>query len=210
MRASDPSITDTLRAGDEDAGGCYTIPMGLCYGKRDSGHDARTGTDAPGRSSPLGAGGMGGCKSVTDLLRHSLAHRFSLKSAGAGGVGQWSVGASASLWQTCSDTVLQRRVAMKVAGLAVWGAAQRRTKLTDEQVPLYLSTLASALPLEQGTIGPDYRHRPKHFCPLCPLVDGVDRVDRGGHGGRLVSWGVFDGHDGILIVNGDRSESVQD
>ena len=71
--------------------------------------------------------------------------------------------ASASLWQTCSDTVLQRRVAMKVAGLAVWGAAQRRTKLTDEQVPLYLSTLASALPLEQGTIGPDHRHRPKAF-----------------------------------------------
>lgn len=109
-----------------------------------------------------------------------------------------------------TDTVSQRRVAIEVAGLAVWGAAQRRTKLTDEQVPLYLSTLASALPLEQGTIGPDYRHRPKHFCPLCPLVDGVDRVDSGGHGGRLVSWGVFDGHDGILIVNGDRSESVQD
>ena len=42
---------------------------------------------------------------------------------------------------------------MEVAGLAVWGAAQRRTKLTDEQVPLYLSTLASALPLESGTIG---------------------------------------------------------
>ena len=42
---------------------------------------------------------------------------------------------------------------MKVAGLAVWGAALRRTKLTDEQVPLSLSTLASALPLEQGDIG---------------------------------------------------------
>ena len=42
---------------------------------------------------------------------------------------------------------------MKVAGLAVWGAAQRRTKLTDEQVPLSLSTPASALPLEQVTIG---------------------------------------------------------
>lgn len=44
---------------------------------------------------------------------------------------------------------------MKVAGLAVWGASLRRTKLTDEQVPLPLSTLASALPLEQGTIGPE-------------------------------------------------------
>ena len=44
---------------------------------------------------------------------------------------------------------------MKVAGLAVWGVALRRTKLTDEQVPLSLSTLASALPPEQGTIGPE-------------------------------------------------------
>ena len=69
---------------------------------------------------------------------------------------------------------------MKVAGLAVWGEAQRRTKLTDEQVPLPLSTLASALPPEQGTIGPDHRHRPKRFRPLCPPVDGVDTVDRSG------------------------------
>ena len=69
---------------------------------------------------------------------------------------------------------------MKVAGLAVWGAAQRRTKLTDEQVPLSLSTSASALSPEQGTIGPDHRHRPKPFRPLCPPVDGVDRVDSGG------------------------------
>ena len=55
---------------------------------------------------------------------------------------------------------------MKVAGLAVWGEAQRRTKLTDEQVPLSISALASALPQEQedtigiyiGTIGPDACH----------------------------------------------------
>ena len=47
----------------------------------------------------LWAGGMRGCKSVADLLRHSLAHRFSLKSAVAGGVGQWSVGAAVSLWR---------------------------------------------------------------------------------------------------------------
>ena len=53
-----------------------------------------------------------------------------------------------------TDTVSQRRVAMEVAGLAVWGGALRRTKLTDEQVPLSLSAPASALPLEQGSIGP--------------------------------------------------------
>ena len=117
---------------------------------------------------------------MADLLRHSLAHRFSLKSAGAGGVGQWSVGAAVSLWPACPVTVSQRRVAIEVAGLAVWGGAQRRTKLTDEQVPLPLSALASALPLEQGTIGPDHRHRPKRIRPLCPPVDGVDKVDNGG------------------------------
>ena len=72
---------------------------------------------------------------------------------------------------------------MEVAGLAVWGGAPRRTKLTDEQVPLSLSTLALPLPLEQGTIGLDHPHRPKPFRPLCPQVDGVDRVDSGGHGG---------------------------
>ncbi len=54
-----------------------------------------------------------------------------------------------------TDTVSQRRVAMEFAGLAVWCAALRRTKLTDEQVPLSLSAPASALPLEQGSIGPD-------------------------------------------------------
>ena len=72
--------------------------------------------------------------------------------------------ASASLWQACPDTVLQRRVAMEVAGLAVWGGAQRRTKLTDEQVPLPLSTLALALPLELGAIGLSHRHyNCRHF-----------------------------------------------
>ena len=160
--------------------------MGLCYGKRDSGHDARTGTDAPGRLSPLGAGGMRGCKSVADLLRHSLAHRFSLKSAVAGGVGQWSAGAAVSLWPTCSVTVSQRRVAIEVAGLAVWGGALRRTKLTDEQVPLSLSALIPTLPSELATIGPDHLHRPKPIRPLCPPVDGVDRVDSGGQGGQFV------------------------
>ena len=43
---------------------------------------------------------------------------------------------------------------MKVAGLAVWAEALPETKLTDEQVPLSIWTLASVLPLELGTIGP--------------------------------------------------------
>ena len=54
-----------------------------------------------------------------------------------------------------------------------------------QQVPLPVSALASALPLEQGTIGPDHWHRPNPFRPLCPPVDGVDnggQVDKGGQG----------------------------
>ena len=54
-------------------------------------------------------------------------------------------------------------VATGGVGAPAAGGAQRRTKLTDEQVPLPLSALAPALPLEQGTIGPDHRHRPKAF-----------------------------------------------
>ena len=57
---------------------------------------------------------------------------------------------------------------MKVAGLAVWGAAQRRTKLTDEQVPISFMTLASALPVESGSIGPK--------CSTVPSVPGVKQV----------------------------------
>ena len=96
------------------------------------------------------------------------------------GVGLLCGGASVSLWPACPVTVSQRRVAIEVAGLAVWAEALPETKLTDEQVPLPLSALASALPLEQGTIGPDHRHRPKRIRPLCPPVDGVDKVDNGG------------------------------
>ena len=73
---------------------------------------------------------------------------------------------------------------MKVAGLAVWGAAQRRTKLTDEQVPLSLSTFASALLLEQGTIGPDTlpSARMKAYTRRMEVdrVDAVYGVDTGG------------------------------
>jgi len=45
-------------------------------------------------------------------------------------------------------------VAIEVAGLAVWAEALTETKLTDEQVPFSLWTVASALPLELGSIGP--------------------------------------------------------
>ena len=68
-----------------------------------------------------------------------------------------------------TDTVSQRRVAMEVAGLAVWCAALRRTKLTDEQVPLFFSASASALPLEQGSIGSDHQHRPNLSTPISQL-----------------------------------------
>ena len=61
-----------------------------------------------------------------------------------------------------TDTVSQRRVAMEVAGLAVWGGALRRTKLTDEQVPLLIWTVELARMVEMGSIGPiDRNHRPK-------------------------------------------------
>ena len=84
--------------------------------------------------------------------------------------------ASASLWQTCSDTVLQRRVAIEVAGLAVWGEAPRRTKLTDEQVPFFLSAPVSALPLDLGTIG---------LCQMFRFTNSAERVEPLKHGGTL-------------------------
>ena len=110
----------------------------------------------PGDYLPLeGLGVTDQQESVAGLSGHSLLTAFLYKCVGTGR-GPMERRASASLWQACPDTVLQRRVAMEVAGLAVWGEAQRRTKLTDEQVPLPLSTLASALPLELGTIGPNH------------------------------------------------------
>ena len=72
------------------------------------------------------------------------------------GGGRESVAVAAG---AATGTVSQRRVAIEVAGLAVWGGAQQRTKRTDQQVQLPLSALASALPLEEGTIDLDYRHR---------------------------------------------------
>ena len=65
---------------------------------------------------------------------------------------------------------------MKVAGLAVWCAAQRRTKLTDEQVPLSLSTPASALTPEQGTIDTNWYHRP---VSIVSLVSGAIQAIHG-------------------------------
>ena len=62
---------------------------------------------------------------------------------------------------------------MKVAGLAVWAEALPETKLTDEQVPLPLSTSALALPLEQGTIGPDQPSAQKRIPPV-PFRSGTD------------------------------------
>ena len=84
-----------------------------------------------------------------------------------------------------TDTVSQRRVAMEVAGLAVWGGAQRRTKLTDEQVPLPLSALASALPLEQGTIGP---YIPIGLHPFPDTYTHPSTLSTGGRSGQGGQW----------------------
>ncbi|MBO6248662.1 MAG: hypothetical protein J6N54_07625 [Bacteroidales bacterium] len=120
-------------------------------------------------------GGLAPAQSCTPLFPYKCGSRRRGPMERGGGRESVAVDAVAA-----TDTVSQRRVAIEVAGLAVWGGAQRRTKLTDEQVPLPLSALASALPLEQGTIGSDHRHRPKRIRPLCPPVDGVDKVDSGG------------------------------
>ena len=72
--------------------------------------------------------------------RGESCNRFFLKSAGASGRGPMERRASVSLWPACPVTVSQRRVAIEVAGLAVWAEALPETKLTDEQVPfLFLS-----------------------------------------------------------------------
>ena len=94
--------------------------------------------------------------------------------------------ASASLWPACPVTVLQRRVAIEVAGLAVWSEALPETKLTDEQVPFPLSTLASAGRRIRAPSACMFPSADIHsltlirICPLCPPVDGVDKVDNGG------------------------------
>lgn len=91
--------------------------------------------------------------------------------------------ASVRLWPACPVTVSQRRVAIEVAGLAVWAEALTETKLTDEQVPFPLSTPASAgrwIGAPSARIFPSaYIHSLTliHICPLCPPVDVVDTVD---------------------------------
>ena len=131
--------------------------MALCY---DCGFKALTVAlvlRLPGDYLPLGGpGGIDQQESVAGLSGHSLLTAFPLKCEGLGRR-PMERGASVSLWRTCSVTVSQRRVAMKVAGLAVWATACLWHKLTDEQVPLFFYTLELALPLEQGTIG---LHRP--------------------------------------------------
>ena len=100
----------------------------------------------PGDYLPLeGPGVTDQQESVAGLSGHSLLTAYPLK-CGSRRRGPMERRASVSLRRTCSGAVSQRRVAMKVAGLAVWGEAQRRTKLTDEQVPLPLSAPTSTQP----------------------------------------------------------------
>ncbi len=119
--------------------------------------------------------------------------------------------ASASLWQACPGTVLQRRVAMEVAFLG--GPA-----VPEGQVPLSLSALekhrlrnmapsariidigkcqysgvagtTSFLPFTALWARFVDLTFPRWDCrPLCPPVDGVDRVDSGGQ--RWTLWRAY-------------------
>ena len=73
---------------------------------------------------------------------------------------------------------------MEVAGLAVWAEAPPETKLTDEQVPLPLSALASALPLEHGTIGLIGHYSLMEMS--LSTATGHRRSERGGRCGQLL------------------------
>ena len=146
-----------LMRGTAGDGGCYTIPMGLCYGGGFWAGTLAPVLPLPGECFPLeGPGVMGQQESVTGPAGHSLLTSFPYKCGSRGrrpmvreGVREFvAVDAEAA-----TDTISQRRVAMEVAGLAVWGAAQRRTKLTDEQVPLPLSAWMMAPTGKLGTIG---------------------------------------------------------
>ena len=163
-----------------------------------------TDGDAKGRRSPgviappLGGWeGLNQQESVAGLSGHSLLTASPYKCGSRrrrhivrGGVRE-SVAVDAV---AATDTVSQRRVAMEVAGLAVWGGALRRTKLTDEQVPLLIWTVEWALPLELGTIGlyigPLIRDRSPSTCldvwlPLSPEGGRVrSRSEEYGHHAR--------------------------
>ena len=82
----------------------------------------------PGDYLPWGPGGTTGCKSVTDLLRHSLAHRFPFISARALRHRPMERRASVSLWPACPVTVSQRRVAIEWKSASALCAALAGTK----------------------------------------------------------------------------------
>ena len=65
-----------------------------------------------------------------------------------------------------TDTDSLQGVAIEIACLAVWRAAPRRTKLTDEQVSLSLLAEASALSLEKGTTATDHWKLPGILFPF--------------------------------------------
>ena len=78
--------------------------------------------------------GLAPAQSCTPLFLYKCAG-ICARANGAEGVRE-SVAVDAV---AATDTVSQRRVAIEVAGLAVWAAALPLNKLTDEQVPLSLS-----------------------------------------------------------------------
>lgn len=83
------------------------------------------------------------------------------------------------------DTVSQRRVATKVACLAVWGAALQRTKPMAEQVPLFLSAPASHCRGNRAVVVIVHGH-PRHY----PAMLG----------------GAMYRHDGLVFAVGDIHE----
>ena len=122
-------------------------------------------------------GGLAPAQSCTPLPLYKCGS-LAARANGAEGVRE-SVAVDAV---AATDTVSQRRVAIEVAGLAVWAEALPETKLTDEQVPFPLSTPASAgrwIRVPSARIFPSaYIHSLMliRICPLCPPVDGVDKV----------------------------------
>ena len=117
--------------GTASAGGCYTIPMGLCYGGGFWAPTLALVFPLPGDYFPLeGPGVINQQESVDGSAGHSLLTAFPYKCGGRrrrhivrGGVRDFvAVDAVAA-----TDTISQRRVAMEVAGLAVMCEAKRKT-----------------------------------------------------------------------------------
>ena len=89
-----------------------------------------------------------------------------------------------SLWPACPVTVSQRRVAIEVAGLAVWAEALPETKRADEQVPFSLSTPASA---GRRIMVPSARIFPSAYILSLTLILNLSTLSTGGrsgHGGQ--------------------------